>query len=130
MKPLVQDLILLWFQQVGGAAPAPGVDIPSGAFVAKITNDAREDEMEENMEQVYFIYQIEPKAVRRGAKEKSEKPSWLSCARGRCKKRASIKNNRLSNKAKFLLQICKNNQCKAVTYPWKKKQKFRYQAFS
>jgi len=39
-------------KQVGGAAPAPGVDIPSGAFVAKITNDAREDEMEENMEQV------------------------------------------------------------------------------
>ena len=48
----------MWFQQVGGAAPAPGVDIPSGAFVAKITNDAREDEMEENMEQVYTIYQI------------------------------------------------------------------------
>ena len=40
------------FQQVGGAAPPPGVEIPSGAFVAKITNDAREDEMEENMEQV------------------------------------------------------------------------------
>jgi len=36
----------------GGAPPQPGVDIPSGAFVAKITNDAREDEMEENMEQV------------------------------------------------------------------------------
>merc|ERR1711899_42481 len=36
----------------GGAAPAPGVEIPSGAFVAKITNDAREEEMEENMEQV------------------------------------------------------------------------------
>ena len=49
-----QDMFLLWFQQVGGAAPAPGVDIPSGAFVAKITNDAREDEMEENMEQVPF----------------------------------------------------------------------------
>lgn len=39
-------------KQVGGAAPPPGVEIPSGAFVAKITNDAREDEMEENMEQV------------------------------------------------------------------------------
>jgi len=36
----------------GGNPPQPGVDIPSGAFVAKITNDAREDEMEENMEQV------------------------------------------------------------------------------
>merc|ERR1712018_171989 len=36
----------------GGPPTAPGVDIPSGAFVAKITNDAREDEMEENMEQV------------------------------------------------------------------------------
>ena len=33
----------------GGAPPQPGVEIPSGAFVAKITNDAREDEMEENM---------------------------------------------------------------------------------
>ena len=39
-------------QTVGGAPPQPGVEIPSGAFVAKITNDAREDEMEENMEQV------------------------------------------------------------------------------
>lgn len=36
----------------GGAPPQPGVEIPSGAFVAKITNDAREEEMEENMEQV------------------------------------------------------------------------------
>ena len=36
----------------GGAPPAAGVEIPSGAFVAKITNDAREEEMEENMEQV------------------------------------------------------------------------------
>jgi synaptosomal-associated protein 25 len=41
-------------QRVGGGAgpPPPGVEIPSGAFVAKITNDDREDEMEENMEQV------------------------------------------------------------------------------
>ncbi|CAB4066234.1 SNAP25 [Lepeophtheirus salmonis] len=40
-------------KQVGGSAPPPpGVEIPNGAFVAKITNDAREDEMEENMEQV------------------------------------------------------------------------------
>jgi len=39
-------------QAGGGGAPAAGVEIPSGAFVAKITNDAREDEMEENMEQV------------------------------------------------------------------------------
>lgn len=44
----------VWGEQktVGGAPPQPGVEIPSGAFVAKITNDAREDEMEENMEQV------------------------------------------------------------------------------
>eukprot|EP00096_Caligus_rogercresseyi_P009889 TRINITY_DN345_c1_g1_i1.p1 TRINITY_DN345_c1_g1~~TRINITY_DN345_c1_g1_i1.p1 ORF type:complete len:207 (+),score=76.74 TRINITY_DN345_c1_g1_i1:485-1105(+) len=40
-------------KQVGGSGPPPpGVEIPNGAFVAKITNDAREDEMEENMEQV------------------------------------------------------------------------------
>lgn len=38
----------------GGAPPAPGVEIPNGAFVAKITNDAREEEMEENMEQVRY----------------------------------------------------------------------------
>ena len=44
----------------GGAAPAPGVEIPSGAFVAKITNDAREEEMEENMEQVseYLLFSV------------------------------------------------------------------------
>ena len=36
----------------GGAPPQPGVEIPNGAFIAKITNDAREEEMEENMEQV------------------------------------------------------------------------------
>jgi len=28
------------------------VEIPTGAFVAKITSDAREEEMEENMQQV------------------------------------------------------------------------------
>ena len=39
-------------QAGGGGAPAAGVEIPSGAFVAKITNDAREDEMEDNMKQV------------------------------------------------------------------------------
>lgn len=47
--------MLIWspFQAAGGGPPpAPGVEIPSGAFVAKITNDAREEEMEENMEQV------------------------------------------------------------------------------
>lgn len=38
--------------QGGGPPPPPGVEIPNGAFVAKITNDAREEEMEENMEQV------------------------------------------------------------------------------
>ena len=38
--------------QGGSAPPQPGVDIPTGAFVAKITNDAREEEMEENMQQV------------------------------------------------------------------------------
>jgi len=45
----------VWGEQkgpAGGPPPQPGVEIPSGAFVAKITNDAREDEMEENMEQV------------------------------------------------------------------------------
>ena len=47
--------------KVGGSAPPqPGVEIPTGAFVAKITNDAREEEMEENMQQVrvdlIFIY--------------------------------------------------------------------------
>ena len=36
----------------GGPPPQPGVEIPSGAFVAKITNDAREDEMEENLKDV------------------------------------------------------------------------------
>ena len=41
------------FQVQGGSAPPqPGVEIPTGAFVAKITNDAREEEMEENMQQV------------------------------------------------------------------------------
>ena len=41
--------------QGGSAPPQPGVDIPTGAFVAKITNDAREEEMEENMQQVSQI---------------------------------------------------------------------------
>ena len=36
----------------GGPAPAPGTELSSGAFVARITNDDREAEMEENMEQV------------------------------------------------------------------------------
>jgi len=36
----------------GGAPPPPGVEISNGAFIGKITNDAREEEMEENMEQV------------------------------------------------------------------------------
>ena len=42
------------FQASGGGSgpPPPGVEIPSGAFVAKITNDDREEEMEENMQQV------------------------------------------------------------------------------
>jgi len=41
-------------QRIGGgsAPPQPGVEIPTGAFVAKITSDAREEEMEENMQQV------------------------------------------------------------------------------
>ena len=39
----------------GGAPPQPGVEIPNGAFIAKVTNDAREEEMEENMEQVRFL---------------------------------------------------------------------------
>ena len=45
----------IWGEQkgAGGGAPPPqGIEIPSGAFVAKITNDDREAEMEENMEQV------------------------------------------------------------------------------
>ena len=45
----------IWGEQKvvgGGAPPGPGIEIPSGAFVAKITNDDREAEMEENMEQV------------------------------------------------------------------------------
>ena len=49
----LNDICINFLQQAGGGgAPAAGVEIPSGAFVAKITNDAREDEMEENMEQV------------------------------------------------------------------------------
>jgi hypothetical protein len=45
---------LLLNLQIGGgsAPPQPGVEIPTGAFVAKITSDAREEEMEENMQQV------------------------------------------------------------------------------
>ncbi len=43
---------LLFQIQGGSAPPQPGVEIPTGAFVAKITNDAREEEMEENMQQV------------------------------------------------------------------------------
>jgi len=35
-----------------GAAKTEGVEIREGAYVAKITNDDREEEMEENMEQV------------------------------------------------------------------------------
>ena len=45
----------IWGEQKtggGGAPPPQGIEIPSGAFVAKITNDDREVEMEENMEQV------------------------------------------------------------------------------
>jgi len=45
----------VWGNQMqggGGAPPPPGVEIPNGAFIGKITNDAREEEMEENMEQV------------------------------------------------------------------------------
>ena len=49
----------IWGEQKGGgggAPPPPGVEIPSGAFVAKITNDDREAEMEENM--VSFSFQL------------------------------------------------------------------------
>ena len=48
----------IWGEQKGGGGGAPppqGIEIPSGAFVAKITNDDREAEMEENMEQVSCI---------------------------------------------------------------------------
>ena len=51
----------IWGEQKGGgggAPPPPGVEIPSGAFVAKITNDDREAEMEENM--VSFSFQPFP----------------------------------------------------------------------
>jgi 5-formaminoimidazole-4-carboxamide-1-beta-D-ribofuranosyl 5'-monophosphate synthetase len=45
-------MICLCFQGGGGGGPPPpGVEIPNGAFIGKITNDAREEEMEENMEQ-------------------------------------------------------------------------------
>ena len=49
----------IWGEQKGGGGGAPppqGIEIPSGAFVAKITNDDREVEMEENMEQVTKVY--------------------------------------------------------------------------
>merc|ERR1712203_574203 len=36
----------------GGGNPGSGVEVGDGAFVARITNDDREAEMEENMEQV------------------------------------------------------------------------------
>merc|ERR1711963_1151497 len=36
----------------GGGAPAAGVEVGDGAFVARITNDDREAEMEENMQQI------------------------------------------------------------------------------
>lgn len=53
---LVPFFVCSIFQISGGSGPpAPGVEIPSGAFVAKITNDAREDEMEENMQQVQTL---------------------------------------------------------------------------
>lgn len=45
----------IWGEQKGGGGGGPqqpGVEIASGAFVARITNDDREAEMEENMEQV------------------------------------------------------------------------------
>ena len=41
-----------------GAAKTEGVEIREGAYVAKITNDDREEEMEENMEQVETIYDL------------------------------------------------------------------------
>eukprot|EP00091_Calanus_sinicus_P000736 TRINITY_DN1067_c0_g1_i2.p1 TRINITY_DN1067_c0_g1~~TRINITY_DN1067_c0_g1_i2.p1 ORF type:complete len:203 (-),score=77.07 TRINITY_DN1067_c0_g1_i2:240-848(-) len=36
----------------GGANPGAGVEVGDGAYVARITNDDREAEMEENMEQI------------------------------------------------------------------------------
>jgi len=39
-------------QTGGGGAPGQQVEVGDGAFVAKITNDDREVEMEENMEQI------------------------------------------------------------------------------
>ena len=50
---ILENPFFLFFQAGGGGPPpAPGVEIPNGAFIAKITSDAREEEMEENMEQV------------------------------------------------------------------------------
>jgi len=44
----------IWGEQklVGAPAPAPATELRDGAFVATILCDAREEEMEENMEQV------------------------------------------------------------------------------
>lgn len=45
----------VWGEQKGGgggAPPAPGVEVGDGAFVARITNDDREAEMEDNMGQI------------------------------------------------------------------------------
>merc|ERR1712102_198674 len=36
----------------GGAKPAASVEVGGGAFVARITNDDREEEMEDNMQQI------------------------------------------------------------------------------
>merc|ERR1712038_795282 len=36
----------------GGSKPAASVEVGDGAFVARITNDDREEEMEENMQQI------------------------------------------------------------------------------
>merc|ERR1711963_42914 len=36
----------------GGAKPAASVEVGEGAFVARITNDDREEEMEDNMQQI------------------------------------------------------------------------------
>ena len=53
MRILIPILLVSLFQAAGGGAPRqPGVEISNGAFIAKISNDAREEEMEENMEQV------------------------------------------------------------------------------
>ena len=49
-----------------GFDKAEALEIRDGAFVAKITNDDREEEMEENMEQVDLMFHFEKKFYENG----------------------------------------------------------------